>query len=133
MQTKDLLTEKCLRQLEEMVTEISPQDLNAKFLGEEIFQLVDVSDPGKFAEGRIAGAINIPLDSLVATVESSFKKFQQVVLYHDQASSSAGTVAARRLQRVGFFNVVLLRGGKEGWKAAGLALVDVQEIAAQTE
>ena len=64
MQIKDLLTEKRLRHLEEMVSEITVDELESKIKRNEIFKLVEISNPDDFANGYIDGAINIPLDSL---------------------------------------------------------------------
>lgn len=127
MQIRDLLTEKRLRHLEEMVAEISPEALNAKIKGGEIFKLIEVSDLDDFEKGHIAGAINIPLNSLVETASSKFKKFQQIVLYGQEANSGVGTVAARKLQRAGFSNVEVLKGGKEVWQNSGLPLQGKKE------
>lgn len=122
MQIRDLLTEKRLRQLEEMVALISPQELQEKIKAGEIFQLVDVSDPDDFEQGNIANAINIPLSDLLEVAPQKFRKFQQIVVYCQETNSSVGIVAARMLHRAGFSNVLLLKGGKEAWQHAGFPL-----------
>lgn len=133
MQIKDLLTEKRLRHLEEMVSEITVDELQSKIKGSEIFKLVEISNPDDFANGHIKGAINIPLDSLATEASERFRKFQQVVIYTQEATSSVSTVAAGRLQRLGFSNVVLLRGGKEAWRNAGLPLTGQEDAEPETE
>jgi len=133
MQIKDLLTEKRLRHLEEMVSEITVDDLKSKIKRSEIFKLVEISNPGDFVNGHIDGAINIPLDSLAAEANKRFRKFQQIVIYVQEAASSVGTVAAGRLQRLGFSNVVLLRGGKEAWQNTGLPLTGQDDADGETE
>lgn len=122
MNIHDLLTEKRLRELEEMVCEISSEELQAKLAGDETFKLVEVSAPEHFEKGHLQGAINIPLQALKETALKNFQKFQQMVIYCQEASSSVGTVAARLLQDSGFSNVLLLKGGKETWQASGLPL-----------
>lgn len=119
MQIRDLLTEKRLRQLEEMVATITPQELLEKIKAGEIFKLVDVSDPDDFAQEHISGAINIPLPILTNAASQKFRKFQQIVVYCHEANSSVGVVAARMLQHTGFANVLLLKDGKEAWEHAG--------------
>lgn len=133
MQIKDLLTEKRLRHLEEMVSEITVDELKSKIKRNEIFKLVEISNPDDFGNGHIAGAINISLGSLARVASKRFKKFQQIVIYVQEAASSVGTVAAVRLQRLGFSNVVLLRGGKESWRNAGLLLTGQEEAEGETE
>ena len=133
MQIKDLLTEKRLHHLEEMVSEITVDDLKSKIKHNEIFKLVEISNPDDFSNGHIDGAINIPLDLLATAASKRFRKFQQIVIYVQEAASSVGTVAAVRLQRLGFSNVVLLRGGKEAWRNAGLSLTGQEDVEGETE
>ena len=124
MQIRDLLTEKRLHQLEEMITEISPETLKNKFHNGEIFKLIEVSEAKNFAEAHIDGAMNLTLEPLVETANQKFKKFQQIVLYTQDGNSSLGTVAARRLQKAGFHNVQVLKGGKQAWRDAQLPLLE---------
>ena len=133
MQIKDLLTEKRLHHLEEMVSEITVDELKSKIKRNEIFKLVEISNPDDFVNGHIDGAINIPLDSLATEANKRFRKFQQIVIYVQEAASSVGTVAAVRLQRLQFSNVVLLRGGKEAWRNAGLPLTGQEDTEGETE
>jgi len=131
MQTRDLLTEKRLHQLGEMVALISPDELKDKQFKGELFKLVDVSDASAFAQGHIDGAVNMPLKELVETASAHFKKFQQIVLYHHDATSSVSTVAARQLQQAGFSNILVLQGGSQNWKESGHSLVsDDQQLEA---
>lgn len=122
MQVRDLLTEKRLRHLEPMVAEINVQELKSKIDGSEIFKLIEVSNPEHFQQGHIKGAINIRLNSLEQTALQQFRKFQQIVVYSQDANSSVGAVAARLLQKLGFNNALVLKGGKEAWKNAGFQL-----------
>ncbi len=133
MKIKDLLTEKRLHHLEEMVSEITVDELKAKVKRHEIFKLVEISNPDDFDNGHIAGAINIPLDSLAKEANKRFRKFQQIVIYVQEAASSVGTVAAGRLQRLEFSNVVLMRGGKEAWRNAGLPLTGQEDAEGETD
>lgn len=122
MQIKDILTEKRLHHLEPMVAEINVQDLKSKIDAGEMFKLIEVSNPEHFQQGHIKGAINIPLNLLEQTAPQQFRKFQQIVVYSQDANSSVGAVAARILQKLGFTNVLALKGGKEAWKNAGFPL-----------
>ncbi len=122
MQIKDILTEKRLCHLEPMVAEINVQELKTKIDAGEIFKLIEVSNPEHFQTGHIKGAMNIPLNSLEQTAPQQFRKFQQIVIYSQDANSSVSAVAARTLQKLGFTNVLALKGGKEAWKNAGFPL-----------
>ena len=116
-----------------MVSEIAVDELQAKVKRHELFTPVEISNPADFGNGHIAGAINIPLDSLAREANKRFRKFQQIVIYVQEAASSVGTVAAGRLQRLEFSNVVLLTGGKEAWRNAGLPLTGQEDTEGETE
>ncbi len=133
MQTRDLLTEKRLRHLEEMVSEITVDELKSKIKGNEIFKLVEISTPDDFESGHIEDAIDIQFADLEDEASKRFRKFQQIVIYVQEAASSVGIVAAGKLQRLGFANVVLLRGGKEAWQNAGLPLTGQENPEQETE
>lgn len=122
MKIRDVLTEKRLQNLEAMVSEIEVEVLQGKIEAGEIFKLIEVSRSEDFDKGHIAAAVHIPLDSIIETVSRSFRKIQQIVVYCEEANSSVGTNAVRFLQRLGFSNAVLLRGGKSAWREAGLPL-----------
>ncbi|MFQ5675907.1 MAG: rhodanese-like domain-containing protein [bacterium] len=122
MQKKDMLTSKRLRHLEAMISEMTVDELNAKMKRGEIFKLLEVSNPNDFEKGHIEGAIHILIDVLETEAEKRFRKFEQIVVYTREASSSVGMVAVRKLQALGFSNVLLLRGGSEAWQNANLSL-----------
>jgi rhodanese-related sulfurtransferase len=122
MNTRDVLTEKRLRNLEAMVSEVDALELKAKMDAGEILKLVEVSNQSDFDQGHLVGAVRIPLEDIQSSGLKRFQKFQQIVIYCEEAKSSVGLNAVRILQRLGFSNVILLRGGKEAWREAGLPL-----------
>ncbi len=91
--------------------------------------LIDVREPGEFAEGHLPGAINLPRGVLefkidahpaLACVASPVLADRQrpIVLYCLSGGRSA--LAADSLQRLGFENVHSLTGGITAWRDAGL-------------
>ncbi|RMD86161.1 MAG: hypothetical protein D6813_15360 [Calditrichaeota bacterium] len=122
MQTRDVLTEKRLWELEEMVAEISPEELKRKMDEGEIFHLVEVSNQNDYNSGHLPGALFIPMSKLIDEANKRFQKFEQIVIYTVESNSSAGLFAVRKLQRDGFSNVMWLKEGKAGWKNAGYPL-----------
>ncbi|MFQ5824352.1 MAG: rhodanese-like domain-containing protein [bacterium] len=127
MNIKDLLTEKRLYNLEEMVAELSLEELKLKIDEGEIFHLVEVSNEEDYNKGHIPGAVNMPLNTLRETADQKFRKYEQIVVYCQETSSSVGSTAARILQRMGFSNVLLFQGGKEAWQNAGFPLDEQTE------
>ncbi|WP_373002017.1 rhodanese-like domain-containing protein [Marinobacter sp.] len=84
--------------------------------------VVDIRDRKEFAEGRITGSINIPLNSLKSRVgELSKFKDKQIIVADKMGQHSA--MAVKQLNQEGFGNVVRLNGGVADWKASNLPLV----------
>jgi len=84
--------------------------------------VVDIRDRKEFGEGRITGAINIPLNSLKSRVnELARHKDKQIIVADKMGQHSA--LAVKQLNAEGFTNVVRLNGGVADLKASNLALV----------
>jgi rhodanese-related sulfurtransferase len=80
-------------------------------------QLVDVRNQAEIAQGTIAGAREIPLGALTASLEA-LDRTAPVVIYC--ASGSRSQVASSVLREAGFADVSDLLGGYAAWEAAGL-------------
>ncbi|MEJ5209303.1 rhodanese-like domain-containing protein [Denitratimonas sp. CY0512] len=105
---------------------ISPQQLQAA-QGELI--VIDVREPGEFAEGHVPGAINLPRGVLEFKIEAHpalacetspalADRERRIALYCLSGGRSA--LATDSLQRMGFSQLVSLEGGFTAWKDAGL-------------
>lgn len=66
-------------------------------------RLVDVRTPAEFAEGHIAGAVNIPVQELDRRLAELEPKDKPIVVYCHSGRRSAN--AARTLERAGFSSV----------------------------
>ncbi|MDK8463191.1 rhodanese-like domain-containing protein [Marinobacter sp. SS13-12] len=84
--------------------------------------VVDIRDRKDFNEGRITGAINIPLNSIKSRA-SELKKFKdkQIIVADKMGQHSA--MAVKQLNAEGYANVVRLDGGIADWKGSNLPLV----------
>lgn len=93
--------------------------------------LIDTrSDDARARDGSIAGALNIPLSVLEWRVDpdsghndpriSGFEDDIILICAHGYSSS----LAAHRLQQIGFRRATDVVGGFEGWKQAGLPVVE---------
>ncbi len=81
--------------------------------------IIDVREPEEYAEGRIPGAVLIPLGELSKRlVEVPTDK--PVVLVC--RSGNRSTQALQLLQKAGFTNVHNMTGGMKAWIAAGYAV-----------
>jgi rhodanese-related sulfurtransferase len=91
--------------------------------------VVDVREPGEFAEGHLPGAINVPRGMLelradpdvpVASPELTADKDARIIVYCLKPPGARCVLAAETLGRMGYSNVVAMQGGLEEWRAAGL-------------
>lgn len=82
-------------------------------------QLIDVRNPGETEDGVIPGAQEIPLPTLVDSLES-LDPTLPIVTYC--ASGYRSLIAASLLRASGFENVGDLLGGYGAWEEAGLAV-----------
>jgi len=67
-------------------------------------RIVDVRSPGEFKDGAYAGAINIPLSTLLARMNELEPRDKPVVLYC--ASGARSGQGARLLKQAGFTDVI---------------------------
>ena len=99
------------------VLTIEPSALSTRLEAGEAIQLIDVRTREEFAEGHLAGAINIPVDEFdPATLPSA--KGAERVLYCRSARRSG--VAAEKLADATGSTAVHLEGGIIAWEEAGL-------------
>lgn len=91
--------------------------------------VVDVREPGEYAEGHIPGAVNIPRGVLEFEVDGhpAVNCVRDPALGHrDQPiilqcrSGARSALAADALRRLGFVEPLSLAGGFMGWANAGL-------------
>ena len=124
------------RTVEQLVTEararireVSPTDLSSMSQGGVV--LIDVREPGEYAQGHLPGAVNIPRGVLEFQIhahpamacvaeESLANTSRRLVLYCRTGGRSA--LAADSLQELGFTDVLSLAGGVEAWRNANPAI-----------
>jgi rhodanese-related sulfurtransferase len=97
-------------------TRIAPKDLQ-KLLADSptAITVVDVRDAKEFAEGHIAGAINIPSEKF-ASLSSSLEKDKKIIVYCNSGGRSYN--AYRKLKKMAYGNIA--QAVFADWKEAGL-------------
>lgn len=109
------------------IREATPQECAGWPAGEVV--VIDVREPGEFAQGHLPGAVNLPRGVLefqihahpamaCATAEPLSQPARAVLVYCLSGGRSA--LAADSLQRLGFSDVRSLAGGFDAWRNAGL-------------
>ncbi len=98
------------------MSECTVLTLNEKLQNGDI-QLVDVREPVEFASGRIPGARLLPLGEIGRRNSEIDHERPVYVLCRTGRRSSA---AQKKLNDLGFENVINVEGGFEAWKKANL-------------
>jgi rhodanese-related sulfurtransferase len=81
--------------------------------------VIDIREPGEFAQGHILHARNMPLGELEARLKELEKYKARPVIISCATGNRSGSAAAI-LRKHGFTNVVNLNGGIAAWRQAGL-------------
>jgi rhodanese-related sulfurtransferase len=93
--------------------------------------VVDVREPGEFAEGRVPGAVNIPRGVLEFEVDGhpAVNCVRDIALAHRELpivlycrTGGRSALAADALRELGFVKPLSLAGGFNGWTAAARAI-----------
>lgn len=85
--------------------------------------LFDVRGDVEFEQGHIPGAKTAPLGSLVFRVARLMNPDSFVAVYSAGGNCTLSTDAAQRLENLGLRNVHCYKDGLEGWRKAGLPVV----------
>ena len=85
----------------------------------EEFVLIDARRHEGFDKEHLPRAISIPSDHLGEHVLKNYKKDQIFVTYCSSFTCESSTLAAQKLEKYGFKNVLEFKGGLEDWRNAG--------------
>lgn len=99
--------------------DISRTELQARMAQATEQLILDVRTPEEFANGHIAGAINVPHDQILTRLpELAAWRTRDIVLYC--RSGRRAELAATLLEAQGYTRLHHLDGDMQGWEAAGL-------------
>ena len=99
------------------VLTIAPKALSTRIEAGEKIQLIDVRTPEEFAEGHLAGAINIPVDELDPAALPSADGAERILYCRSARRSEA---AAKELAEASGGVALHMEGGIVAWEALGL-------------
>jgi rhodanese-related sulfurtransferase len=108
-------------------TQLAPGDAQAAI--DQGALVLDVREPGEFAQGHIAGAFNLPrglleikaaADSPSAVPQLTERRDARILVYCTKSPGARSLLAAQTLGRLGYSNVVVLDGGLNAWVDADL-------------
>ncbi|HEY2573923.1 MAG TPA: YceI family protein [Verrucomicrobiaceae bacterium] len=108
---------------------ISPQELDRMRAQQPGLAVVDVRLPEDFESSHLPGALHQCVYEVAFLDELQKKipgKSGALCVYGAAPDSHESRVAAEKLERAGFTNVIELRDGVQGWRAANLAVEEVK-------
>jgi len=109
---------------EQKVKFISKEELFEMMENKEDIIVVEVLPKEDYDAGHIPFAINIPVNLLDTQALALLpRKDQRIVVYCSSFICTASTGAARKLQSMGYTNVLDYKGGKQDWSRADLPLL----------
>jgi rhodanese-related sulfurtransferase len=92
-----------------------------RLLGEGRVVIVDVRAAEAYDEGRLRGAVSMPLEDVVARAKE-LPRDKMIVTYCDCPGEHSGSRAAVFIKHQGFEQVAVLTGGWDAWKEAGMTV-----------
>lgn len=105
---------------DEMIRNISREELKEKMERGEEFFLVDTLAEKYYRHSHLPGALNLPLEQIDRAEEVLPEKRAEVVVYCMDPPCEISEKAAHKLEAMGYENVRHYDGGKEDWIEAGL-------------
>jgi len=100
---------------------ISPQE-STLLLNKDEAVIVDLRDKKEFAEGRIAGSINIPFTNIKERASELSKYQDKQIILVDKMGQHSG-MAGKTLQAEGYQNICRMSGGISEWKNSSMPLI----------
>ncbi|WP_265519749.1 rhodanese-like domain-containing protein [Nitratireductor luteus] len=106
-----------------MVEKISREDLKAKIECDNDFVLVDTLPATAYRKGHLPGAISIVSDDIVDVAPERIPdRNAEIVVYCGNGPCKRSSLAAERLENLGYTRVRDYHEGKADWIEAGLPL-----------
>lgn len=78
-------------------------------------KVVDVRTPEEFGQGKIPGAVNVPLSGSFANSMTKFEKDRPVIVYC--RSGRRSTIASEQLEQAGYTAIFNYQGSFNDWTA----------------
>ena len=99
---------------------INAEELKKKIDADEDFILVDVLSKESYEGKHLPKAVNIPVDEIEGKASGELPdKNKEVIVYCASADCHASPNAAKKLEELGYTNVVDFEAGLAGWQEAG--------------
>lgn len=97
-----------------MLPDITPAALHARLLAGDDIQLIDVREDMEYEFCRLPGSRHVPLGEVPRRAEADIRRHGPVVLICHHGVRSAQALGYLQ-QRLGYDNLLNLRGGIDAW------------------
>jgi rhodanese-related sulfurtransferase len=121
--------EQMVEQARRNVREVSPAEAREMLNAEAGGVIVDVREVNEWDLGHIPGAVNVPLGQLGSRADASSPNADSeltgradALIVTQCATGKRSILAADLLQKLGYRNVVSMRGGFVSWARQGLPI-----------
>lgn len=104
-----------------MVRQIDAKALKTMMDSGTKFVLIDARSQMSYQKEHIPGAVSVPSDHIAEHVLGTYPKSLTFVTYCTDFDCEASTIAAKKLEKLGFADVLEYKGGLEDWKMRGYA------------
>jgi molybdopterin/thiamine biosynthesis adenylyltransferase/rhodanese-related sulfurtransferase len=112
---------------QQLVPEVSVEDVKARLDASAPLALIDVRDPDEFREGAVESAVNISRGFLEFKIQDAYPDPETpLVLYC--LSGLRSLLAAKALHDLGYRNVASMAGGIRRWRELRLPLVKEEPL-----
>lgn len=113
----EMTYEEAVQDAKTRIREVTPGDARDLRSRDASVVYLDVREPHEWNLFHIPGAVHIPLGTVLESVSDSVGRDKQIVVYCARGNRSA--IAADRMQKMGYSNVVSMSAGIRGWVDAG--------------
>ncbi len=102
-----------------MITIIKRDELKQKIDNKENFRLLDVRDTPDYQTEHIFGAVHILISDMSEdSLSKLLNKDDLIITYSLDLDCPASGIAAEKLQKFGYRNVLRYKGGWKEWKGS---------------
>lgn len=102
-----------------MARTITAEELKRKIDSGEQFHLVETLLPREYEQWHLPGAVNVHFNRMTKEAHDRFEQEDEIIVYCHDEECNASPIAAKKLESMGYTNVVEFPGGKKAWKQAG--------------
>ena len=95
---------------------VEVDELKSMMDNKEDFVLIDTRSHDEYDREHLPGALSVPSDNVGRDMEKDYDHEARIVTYCKDTACESSVIAARKLERYGFKNVMEFRGGIAVWK-----------------